>query len=172
MHASNPPHRSAPLLATCIAVMLLAGCTLSTSTGMKAYENGDHDAARSCWEPMAMEGHAEAQFLLGTLYENGEGLPVDQALAFKWYSKAAEQGYGHAQNNLGLMHYRGRHVPRDLRRAEDFFRMAAEQDVMKAQRNLGILYLAAKDVPDNLRLAEVNRDINAVTNGNDNNAAA
>ena len=46
------------------------------------------------------QGDATAQFNLGMLYENGEGLAQDYAEAVRWYRKAADQGVIEAQYNL------------------------------------------------------------------------
>ncbi len=44
-----------------------------------------------------------AQYNLGVMYANGQGVPKDEKQAVVWYRKAAEQGYADAQHNLGLM---------------------------------------------------------------------
>ena len=36
---------------------------------------------------------AQAQYNLGYMYHNGQGVPQDYAEAVKWYRKAADQGY-------------------------------------------------------------------------------
>ena len=38
----------------------------------------------------AEQGDAEAQFNLGILYDNGQGVPQDDAEALKWYRKAGD----------------------------------------------------------------------------------
>ena len=48
---------------------------------------------------LAEQGHADAQFSLGFMYENGLG-----AEALKWYRLAAEQGLAEGQYNLGNMY--------------------------------------------------------------------
>jgi hypothetical protein len=53
---------------------------------------------------LAETGDAAAQNRLGLIYQNGEGVPQNDAEAVRWYLKAAEQGYADAQNNLGLMY--------------------------------------------------------------------
>src|SRR5207247_4375042 len=67
-------------------------------------------------EKAADQGYAQAQNNLGTLYENGEGVPKDLRKAAKLYQKAADQGYALAQNNLGLLYENGEGVPKDLRK--------------------------------------------------------
>ena len=45
------------------------------------------------WYRFAAErGQGLAQFKLGVMYDNGEGVPEDDKQAVKWYRLAAEQG--------------------------------------------------------------------------------
>ena len=69
---------------------------------------------------------AGAQFNLGVMYDNGEGVPQDYVEAMKWYHKAAEQGHAGAQFNLGLMYANGNGVPQDYAKAAKWFRLGAE----------------------------------------------
>ncbi len=52
----------------------------------------------------AEHGDAEAQFILGRMYADGEGVLENDATAFSWYLKAAEQGHAGAQINLGVIY--------------------------------------------------------------------
>ena len=45
----------------------------------------------------AEHGTAKAQYNLGVLYDGGQGVPKDEALAITLYQKAANQGYASAQ---------------------------------------------------------------------------
>ena len=45
----------------------------------------------------ADQGHAGAQFNLGHMYANGQGVPQDDAAAANWYRRAADQGHTGAQ---------------------------------------------------------------------------
>ena len=59
----------------------------------------------------ADQGDANAQFNLGHMYYNGEGVPKDDAEAVKWYRLAAEQGDASAQSRLGVMYATGARCP-------------------------------------------------------------
>src|SRR5712691_8471260 len=48
----------------------------------------------------AEQGHAEAQFNLGLMYIDGQGVPQDYTQAAQWLRKAAEQGDATAQGIL------------------------------------------------------------------------
>jgi len=52
-------------------------------------------------------GDAEPQYLLGTMYQTGEGVDIDYRVAMGWYRLAAEQGLAKAQFKLGLSYQYG-----------------------------------------------------------------
>jgi hypothetical protein len=55
------------------------------------------------YKKAAEKGFANAQYRLGSMYENGQGVPQDYKEAGKWYRLAAEQGNEAAQYNLERM---------------------------------------------------------------------
>ena len=61
----------------------------------------------------AILGYANAQYNLGLAYDNGQGVPQDDAQAVAWFRKAAEQGDANAQHNLGYAYANGQGVPQD-----------------------------------------------------------
>ena len=95
----------------CLTLTLLLG-SVGTSwgadfyKGVDAYNSGDFATALREWRPLAEQGDARAQFNLGLMYDNGEGVPQDYKSALKWYTLAAEQGHADALYNLGLWHDR------------------------------------------------------------------
>jgi len=95
--------------------------------GAAAYERGDYKTAHREFLKAAKLGHANAQFILGEMYANGEGVPKDDVEAMRWYRKAAEQGYVTAQFYLGLMYASGEGVPRDRIEAYMWVNLAAVQ---------------------------------------------
>ncbi|TXJ02059.1 MAG: sel1 repeat family protein, partial [Aquabacterium sp.] len=85
-------------------------------------------------------GHADAQYNLGVMYDNGQGVDKDPAQAVDWYRKAAEQGHTRAQVNLGVMYENGQGVGKDPTQAVDWHLKAAEQGDALAQFNVGVMY--------------------------------
>ena len=65
----------------------------------------------------AEQGHAMASFILGSMYEDGEGVGRDQAKAHELYERAARNGEPKAMLNLGNIYLEGRGVPVDKARA-------------------------------------------------------
>ena len=125
--------------------------------GEKAYERGKYKAALRQFRALAEEGHAGAQFYLGVMYADGEGILEDDDQAVFWYRKAAEQGVAEAQFNLGFMYANGRGVGRGVLendvQAASWFRKSAEQGHAGSQYNLGVMYLNGWGVPRDYRQA-------------------
>lgn len=90
--------------------------------------------------PAAEGGDAEARFILGQLYERGEGLNQSYKKAAKWYKRAAEQGIAKAQFCLGQMYEYGVGVPQNNMKAVNWYRLAAEEGIAAAQYRMGELY--------------------------------
>jgi TPR repeat protein len=57
-------------------------------------------------------GDPDAQFHLGRLYLQGEGMRKDPKLAVRWFALAANKGQYEAQATLGQILFRGEDVPR------------------------------------------------------------
>ncbi len=72
-----------------------------------------------------------AQFNLGVMYYNYEGIPANVAKALKWFRKAANQGVDAAQANLGLMYFIGDGVPKDNVKAFSWWSVAEKQGYNK-----------------------------------------
>ena len=106
-----------------------------SDAGFAAYERGDYPAALKEWRPLAEQGNAYAQFNLGFMHGNGEGVAQDDAEAVEWYRRAAEQGLVVAQHNLGLMYAKGEGVLQDYVQAHKWFNLAAIRGSDEARDN-------------------------------------
>ena len=78
----------------------------------------------------------EAQYNLGYMYDNGEGVPQIDTEAARWYRMAAEQGDAWAQFFLGYMYGTGEGIPQDYVQAYAWYNIAAAQGKEKAKKNL------------------------------------
>lgn len=105
-----------------------------------AVESKDYTKAARLLPPLAEQGNPKAQYVLGTLYFNGNGVSKDYAEAMKWFRKAAEQGLPIAQYALGTMYAEGNGVSKDYMAAKEWFQKAAEQGSPAGCYMLGALY--------------------------------
>ena len=132
------------LLATLPGIPVAAGQAFDEAVA--AYGRGDYATAVRVFLVHAEQGDASAQFSLGVMYANGEGVLKDEAEAVRWYRLAAEQGHADAQFNLGVMYANGRGVLKDEAEAVRWSRLAAEQGHAGAQFNLGVMYANGEGV--------------------------
>jgi TPR repeat protein len=113
--------------------------------GVLYLERSPIDAAR-WFRKSAEQGNADAQFWLGHMYQEGNGVALDATEAVKWYRKSAEQGDADAQFWLGYMYYKGNGVALNTTEAVKWFRKSASQGNADAQSTLGDMYYKGKGV--------------------------
>ena len=105
------------LRATLLALSLvLSAPQVSADTiddAYDAYQRGDFDTAAKTYRKLAERGDVVAQYNLGVMHENGQGIPQDYAEAVRWYTRAAEQGNAGAQFNLGILYEYGAGLPQN-----------------------------------------------------------
>ena len=89
-----------------------------------AIQNEDFTKSYELLLPLGEENNAEAQFLLGSLYINGQGVEKDDTKGLSWIMKSARQGYDQAR----------------LRAFSIYFELAGRGDA-SAMYNLGYMWL-------------------------------
>jgi len=113
----------------------------------RAFRAGDYDTAVKDAFPLAAQGNAVAQVIIGTAYRDGKGLPKNDEESMRWYRLAAEQGLAIAQHNLSVRYNQGKGVPVDHAESAKWARLAAEQGDRNAQLSLAFKYRRGKGVP-------------------------
>ena len=84
----------------------------------------------------AAQGDMLAQYNLGVMYWDGEGVQQDYRTAVKWLRKAAEQDDANAQYLMGRACEEGWGIAKDLYEAVQWYRKAADQGNADAKQNL------------------------------------
>jgi uncharacterized protein len=101
-------------------------------------------------------GDPHAMTLLGELYSNGYGVPLDDIKAAKWYKLAADRGDRDAMFALAIFHVSRRGGLHDRAEAARLFASAAKLGNAAAAYDLGLLYLEGQQFPqDFTRAAEL-----------------
>lgn len=106
-----------------------------------AFDSGKYREARTLAEEAAAKGDAPAHTLLGQIYEQGLGVPLDMQKAAEWYAKGATLGEVHSQFSLGVLLVEGRGIKENKKQAADFFELAAAKNHAMALYNLAIIYV-------------------------------
>jgi TPR repeat protein len=117
----------------------LLGCGETKGNIAKRCDFLNENTFEAC-QKAAEQRDADAQFNLGVMYHNGEGVTQDYKQAVKWYTLAAEQGYADAQFNLGVMYHNGEGVTQDYKQAVKWYTLGAEQGDADSQFILGLIY--------------------------------
>ena len=140
------------IIIVCVGVILgLVPTVLADyQAGEDAYLQEDYEGALREWAPLAAQGHAQAQNMLGYMSRFGLGVPQDYHLARQWYRKAADNGNAQAQNNLGALYRYGFGVEQDYQEAFRWFHRAAEQGDGGGQNHVGLMYFKGEGVPRDL----------------------
>ena len=107
--------------------------------GVAAYNAKDYATALKEWRPLAEKGDASAQYNLGLMYGNGQGVTQDYKEAVRVYLLAAAQGDARAQNNLGFLYGYGQGVIQDNVYSHMWMNIAASRGEEKAVTNRDIV---------------------------------
>ena len=128
-------------LSFCVCTVLLyAGFCFGADlkSAKRAYEQKNYETAFKELTPLAEQGNAEAQVLLGNMYLTGRGVLKDPDRAVKLFKASAEQGNADAQFFLGSIYL----LPHtDIPEGLKWLRLSAEQGNQDAQLLLGKSYL-------------------------------
>lgn len=98
------------------------GIDANTAESTRMYQ-----IAASEFDVFAQKGHADYQYLLGTMYQEAKGVKKNIDLALKWLGKSAMQGHVLAQMTLGRIYASGIDVPRDSSQARYWLNLAVAQ---------------------------------------------
>lgn len=128
------------LITLVLFLLLIPSAFAGFQEALEAHRKGDYAIAIREIKPLAEQGDASAQHILGIMYANGEGVSKDYEEAVKWYRKAAAQGDTNAQVNLAAMYFNGYGVPKNQQEALQWYRKAAEQGNAEAQAIVGHAY--------------------------------
>jgi TPR repeat protein len=105
--------RRFPIAAVLWIVSLAVPAWADFQAGLDAANHKDYGTAMREWRPLAEQGLAGAQFNLGQLYHQGQGVTQDYTMARQWWEQAAAQGHAGAQYNLAVLYLNGQGVPQD-----------------------------------------------------------
>ncbi len=101
--------------------------------GVVAYLTGDYDQAFITMQSLGETAdHSLAQYYLGMMYLQGQGIEQDYNKAGEWFRKSAENSIPQAQYKLGRLYMQGRGVPKDYEFAYAWFSAGAAHKHQKS----------------------------------------
>ena len=118
-------------------IVAVAAAVSCVSVKVIAQPAESYGGAMRWYEREARTGSPSASFLLGLLYERGEGpRDRDPERAFHWFLQAARQGHPQAQYKVGAACQFGSGTAVDRDNALAWYRRAARRGIVEAQFNL------------------------------------
>jgi len=130
----------------CSIVMTVPARAESLEKAIEAYDFKEYQEAVQWLRPWAEKGQVEAQYRLGTLYENGQGVAKNLEEAKKWYRNAAAQGHVRARRRLEALEGKSTRDGTETV-ALKWYLDLAEQGDADAQYNLAFMYETGFSVP-------------------------
>lgn len=133
--------RRKTLLGAILIIISCFGC--QTSLPNKAGQSADGLKTK------ANQEDAVAQYILGLMYYEGQGVKQNFVEAIKWCQQSADQELVDAQYFVGIMYAQGKGVSQSLAEAAEWFEKAADQGHAGAQYKIGVMYYKGQGVPQN-----------------------
>lgn len=99
----------------------------------------DYKKAHTYFKKSADEGFVPAQYNLGIMYLNNQGVEKDIQKAISYFMLASDQNYTNAQVQLGNLYFNGQELPKNLDRALSFYKSACKngsQDACKMANHI------------------------------------
>ena len=107
--------------------------------GVAAVRKFQPELAVGFFKQAVAKGSVEANYHLGELYYNGNGVDKSFPTAAGYFEKAANAGMAEAQYMLGVMYRNGQGVTKDISTAKTWLMKAAAQGNAKAEQMLNKL---------------------------------
>ncbi|MFO7878301.1 MAG: peptidoglycan-binding protein [Desulfovermiculus sp.] len=106
--------------------------------GLYQYLHGHYDKAINEFKPLAQEGNPKAQYILGSMYANGQGVLQDYVQAHAWLNLAAAQGHEKASlyRNEIAQKMNSNQVAQAQQLATQFQSQAEKQETQKTDKEL------------------------------------
>ena len=128
----NPLHNRL-LILLCLFTMACSADTKVDLARAEAYAlDGDFAPAWCIWEPLAAAGNVTAQYNLGWLYRNGNGVAANDQRALQLWEQAARSGHAEAQMALAMLYGQQGSPLEDQAQAVNWYREAAAQGIEDA----------------------------------------
>ncbi len=135
-----------PILLGAMALLIAPANAQDYVKAFNAHLRGDYALAEREFRPLAERGNVLAQYKLGLMHNNGEGVEQNFGEAALWFHRAAVLGYAPAQRSLGIKYEKGQGVERNYGEAVRWYWYSAEQGDATAQYRLGRMYVLGRGI--------------------------
>lgn len=124
----------AMLCCVCFLLTVSSYSEASFFDGMEAYRQNDYKTAMR--EFKASDDDVKSYYMLGVMFEKGEGVKTDFVEAAAWYLKAADKDSAAAMYRLGRLYERGLGVEQNSIEAKKLYQKASRLGYYDAKQAL------------------------------------
>lgn len=151
-------HFSIPALLLALMTALPVNAATDTSDkdydlGVRLLDTGQYLDALKAFGKSAKAGNTEAQYQIGIMFLEGQGITANPADAAYWFRKAAQNGHVPSQFEIGYCFMNGVGVQADDRMAAEWFWRAAEQGDPDAALYVARMYRDGRGMGQDLEQA-------------------
>ncbi len=137
-------------MAASLSMVAAKAMAVDLIDGLQAYHEGNYVFALDIFKELSLNGDAAAQFWVGEMYANGQGVQQDLKQAFNWFLRAASLDEPRAQYAVAEAYDLGRGVAQNGKRAASWYLTAAEHGNARAAYAIGLRYAKGIDMPMDL----------------------
>jgi TPR repeat protein len=94
-------------IVTSLELLLTLSYSVTLNEDLSALEKGDYQTAKVILEELANKNNAIAQFNLGIMYANGQGVIQDKKRAKEYFGKACDGGDQKGCDNYKILNQQG-----------------------------------------------------------------
>lgn len=121
-------------------LQLIAQKEFDHAQHLKNKRHPNKKKAHEYYERSARHGNADAQYVMGEIFQKGLLTKRNSKVAMKWFTMAATNGHADAQYRLGCKYQNCQGKIRDYKQAHEWFARAANQNHPEAQYCLGFMH--------------------------------
>lgn len=124
-------------------------CSINAQEGAISFYHENYLEAYKYLSKASEAGDPSAQYYLGIMYLNGQGVPANYQEAVRLFTLAVQKNHAGGQIALGVLLIEGIGVPQNFKRAAHLLTLAAKQNNQDAQAILGWIYKYGVGVREN-----------------------
>lgn len=117
------------------------------SKGLDAYKCKNYEKAALFFQQAADRGHLNSQYIIGMIYEMGQGVEINQEKAAYYFELSANQGLPEAQYAIGVRYNQGSGVKKNDKKSFEWILKAAEQGIQEAANIVAQFYEVGQGTP-------------------------
>jgi TonB family protein len=133
------------------------------NVALSQLQKGGTNGPVAALQKLCSDNYSPAQYLYGTMLEQGRGVPADADQGFRLIEAAADEQFGPAMYQVAIARLQGRRLQKDPAAGMQLMEGAAQMGSVPAQAYMGQAYEKGDGVPVDLEKSSQNYRLCAAT---------